>query len=557
MTTVLIGIGDGYSSDGFVDLSDFVRDAPLIALPSVVIPFDITPANIAQAVDAVNEINHYLSLAAEASRPHGTGTRVVCSLRLPGAPWAYIDILNGALTVPPETITGAHLETGWLQNVGLALNCLPFGRLDPVPVPVSGTFTHGDEAVYVIDEIPGDAPGLVELTVTDVSTDTQALTPDIAINRVRAAIYSGHRIEDDAYTFVHDLTNGADGTETTTGNTVGGKYSSVTASEEWQTVATMELSSRGLQELWLRMRDSSAAATDLELLWDAGYPTIGSTGSLAAGTYRIIHAALAGGSIIALSEPRTITISGTTFEDGIKNSWDAVAGADDYRTYVKKDTDAYVYDDWGDTLTVHQITTLVGWTTGDPPGTASAEVLPAQVRVTLSTGSGLVQFAQTYVSANVGNSVWHEVRALPPAILPPLARSEHRSDPTTQIDIEVRAANGDSLPDVDVDAIISMPRANGQYMSAQWYWNDLGTKRGWRLETNRYGEPIAYLIDGSGNEVGTLNVDGSLYVQPRPQRNLVYIRPTVQGGTSDVTDCRYTVSARVVPRWRTLGGGRP
>lgn len=550
-TQIFLGIGDGETGD-YIDLTQYDRAGTFtVALPEVALELDLTGTDISTVQRIINDINRYLSLAAESSRPHGHGERVTLSFRLLNGTWAYCDVLGGLLLVPAETMTGAHLteDAPWLSGVSLGMMCLPLGRLDPIERAASSTFTHGStSAVYVVGNIPGDAPALCELSVADVSTGSAV------INWLRVAIRSGRQIEASDFAFVRDAVNGADGTEAAEAGTIGGNRSRVTTDAEWQEVATVEIEERGLVEVIARVRDSSAGSNGV-LEWLGSTPRTGTTGSLADGTYRVVAAALNGGNIIAVSEPRTITISGIS-ADSITAVVSVPSAADDFRFYIKKDTDAYVYFLAGSATGVYTYTTLAGATTGNPPTSVSDAVQPTLVRSVIGLSSGVNAWAQPQTSPQIGDSAWEHLTIFR-GILPPSNRSEHRADLTTLLAVQAKQATADSTPTLDVDAFIVLP-LDGQGMTVEYPGLDLATKRTWRLETNRYGEPIAYLVDGSGNEAGPLDVlGGSLTLAHYPNVNLIYVMPEVAGGESDVTDAKYTVSARITPRWRTLGAAVP
>jgi hypothetical protein len=140
----------------------------------------------------------------------------------------------------------------------VVLTCLEDGRSEPYDVTVSGTLS-GTTAKILVPGIPGTAPALAHLELTDTSASG-------IVNRVRVATAPRNQTYSAISDFVawHDATIAGSATNTVDATALGGGYAALTTSSNvWQDVATITPPAsalyRGRRDGYLRVKGSGTA----------------------------------------------------------------------------------------------------------------------------------------------------------------------------------------------------------------------------------------------------------------------------------------------------------
>jgi hypothetical protein len=338
-------VGDGRGSGDFVALysgdnphcfltkDGFHAPPPAAGDPTrvVTLTLNITGTDANDMWDNYRRLETKLRQARAAQGPYGLGTGVTLAVRFDAQnTTVYFDVLDGTLTTDQNLLS--LFPVPFIENVSLQLVCLPYARGLPIQDTVSSTITNGTGATLFRAQVPGDAPALANIALTDVSTNSKI------INRWRIGQLALPHMQSGDFSPILDATAVSPGTATTDSSSYcGASFARVIGSSSWQTIAKVTKPSAkytsGLFDVWARVRDATAlqsAPTNLTASAENGpsvrqsnsaHGTSGTTASVSwnsttqAGNTLVAIVLSAGGSAVTHSTPTNYTAG-----DSITNS---------------------------------------------------------------------------------------------------------------------------------------------------------------------------------------------------------------------------------------------
>lgn len=200
-----------------------------------------------------------LRQAENAAQPGAYGDWVTLGVALGGmSKRVYYDILNGTVTIRPESHTAPILEVSHTVLADIELRTLEHPRGESYAQTLNGTLTNGAIA-WLIENVPGDADALVRLAITDVSTNGKF------INRLRFALASAEGIALGDWDPWVDVTAVSPATTQADASAFGGNYArrSITPGGGYLAIARAVMPSgaqnKGRRNVWIRARDNATA----------------------------------------------------------------------------------------------------------------------------------------------------------------------------------------------------------------------------------------------------------------------------------------------------------
>lgn len=560
-TQMLLSVGDGVTSDYLsLDGGDYAVAWGTFSAPPpasgeqrriVSLALDIQGATTDALWANERAIETKLRQAREARGPYGIGSTVTLGVQFKNASnMVFFDVLDGTVEIPPDTITGAHIVSDMLQGVFLTLVCLPYARGAAITDVVSGTLTNGDGATLYRAAVPGDAPALTRLTISDVSTLTKV------INRLRIGVRGLAAMASGDFDPIIDDTALAPGVSAADATAIGGNRSRITTSTAWQNIASFSKPAAqytsGLFRAFLRVRDSAGGP---------GVPTWGgandrvtvtSGGTLPLGTYTLkVVSVDASARLSAASDSKVVTVSDTT-NDAISLNWTVATDGStvtDHRVYWKRDSNAWQYKVTASAGDSYTLLNETGGTIADPP-TASS-VLPALARLGLALPSATTVFYTDAVTCRLSNNQW-ELLDMGLVALPPARPRDGDSAQSWIVHAQGRGTGG--TPTLDIDALYLFPISDTEVATEVWHAGlTLATKRDWIIDTDRELGAVAYLVQtGTSTEAGQLRITNPFLLPPGDC--LLMFHADVANGLSDIVDAKFTVTLRITPRYAYVRG---
>lgn len=261
---LLLSLGDGPTED-HVDLSGdgyTIHWNGFDASPAergqrtrfITITLDIEGATAAEYYRNKRAIERKLRQARKHAVANPTRPGVTLGVKLGGANLVYFDVVDGSLTVGPDAWATFGLNV--LGGAVLVLECLRYGRGEPINDMVSGTITNGLGATHFRAAIPGDVPALLKVAISDISSGSHV------INRI---LMSSLSIEDMVAADVSpilDVTAGGSSSVVSDATAVGGSYVQMNLTASERTIGTVACPdaryTKGTFDLYARVRDSNS-----------------------------------------------------------------------------------------------------------------------------------------------------------------------------------------------------------------------------------------------------------------------------------------------------------